>query len=87
MRQPHYVHQGEFPIRTYLKVKFELDSTKSIVIFLVLDRGISCLHMWYCACVISQFFINIARRNATSYDVAGLILMSPRDYWRNSTPF
>ena len=29
--------------------------------------------------VISQFFSNIERRRTTSYDVAGLILMSPID--------
>ena len=32
-------HQGKFPIGSYLKVKFESDSTKRVVPFLVLVRG------------------------------------------------
>ena len=40
-----------------------------------------------CVCVISQLFSNIAWHRTTSYDVAGRILMSPIDCWRNSTLF
>ena len=43
--------------------------------------------LYLCAGVIIQFFRIIMRCHATSYDVAGLILMSQIDRWRNSTPF
>ena len=40
-----------------------------------------------CACVINQFFSNIAWRCTIFYSVASLILISPMDCWQNSFLF
>ena len=53
----------------------------------IFRQNAASIHGNVCVCVISQFSSNIVWHRTRSFDIAGLILISPIDCWWHSTPF